>query len=291
MKLLGISGLDGSFSFKKAQWPGLDEREYRISQGHDSAAALIVDGVCVAAAAEERFSRKKHTGDFPSGAIQYCLSEAGLEIGDVDEIAHGFDYAPYRKVLSVDPITAELYRNVFSPESLAGHVRQRFPAFPPEHIHSVQHHLAHAASALCTSGWDDCLVVVIDGMGEAHSASIYHAKDNKLQKLHQIPANDSIGILYSLVTLHLGFDFNSDEYKIMGLAPYGDPERFRGFFDKTIELRADGSLRIPVLRMNRTRDERENYTVTRKYLAENLVHERKPDEEIRDEHWDVAAAL
>src|SRR5207247_8155109 len=66
--------------------------EYRISQGHDSAAALIVDGVCVAAAAEERFSRKKHTGDFPSGAIQYCLSEAGLEIGDVDEIAHGFDY-------------------------------------------------------------------------------------------------------------------------------------------------------------------------------------------------------
>src|SRR5437899_6574596 len=98
MKLLGISGLDGSFSFKKAQWPGLDEREYRISQGHDSAAALIVDGVCVAAAAKERFSRKKHTRDFPSGAIQYCLSEAGLEIGDVDEIAHGFDYAPYRKV-------------------------------------------------------------------------------------------------------------------------------------------------------------------------------------------------
>ena len=131
MKLLGISGLDGSFSFKKAQWPGLDEREYRISQGHDSAAALIVDGVCVAAAAEERFSRKKHTRDFPSGAIQYCLSEAGLEIGDVDEIAHGFDYAPYSKVFSLDPITAELYRNVFSPESLAGHVRQRFPAFPP----------------------------------------------------------------------------------------------------------------------------------------------------------------
>src|SRR5438093_10997004 len=94
MKLLGISGLDGSVSFKKAQWPGLDEREYRISQGHDSAAALIVDGVCVAAAAEERFSRKKHTRDFPSGAIQYCPSEAGLEIGDVDEIAHGSTMLP-----------------------------------------------------------------------------------------------------------------------------------------------------------------------------------------------------
>ena len=291
MKLLGISGLDGSVSFKKAQWPGLDEREYRISQGHDSAAALIVDGVCVAAAAEERFSRKKHTGDFPSGAIQYCLSEAGLEIGDVDEIAHGFDYAPYRKVFSVDPITAELYRNVFSPESLAGHVRQRFPAFPPEHIHSVQHHLAHAASAFCTSGWDDCLVVVIDGMGEAHSASIYHAKDNKLQKLHHISANDSIGILYSLVTLHLGFDFNSDEYKIMGLAPYGNPARFRSFFDHAVVLEPNGSIQVPILRMNRSREERENYAATRRYLAENLVKERKPDDEIREEHWDVAAAL
>src|SRR5438034_9188991 len=96
MKLLGISGLDGSVSFKKAQWPGLDEREYRISQGHDSAAALIVDGVCVAAAAEERFSRKKHTGDFPSGAIQYCLNEGGIALSDVNEIVHSFDFAPHR---------------------------------------------------------------------------------------------------------------------------------------------------------------------------------------------------
>ena len=88
MKLLGISGLDGSVSFKKAHWPGLDEREYRISQGHDSAAALIVDGVCVAAAAEERFSRKKHTGDFPAGAISYCLSEAGVAIEQVHVAAH-----------------------------------------------------------------------------------------------------------------------------------------------------------------------------------------------------------
>src|SRR6266568_5314473 len=286
MKLLGISGLDGSFSFKKAQWPGLDEREYRISQGHDSAAALIVDGVCVAAAAEERFSRKKHTGDFPAAAIGYCLSEAGLAIEQVDEIAHGFDYAPYRMAY-----TAKQYKDVLSRESLAGHVHKLFPAFPAEHIHPVQHHLAHAASAFCTSGWDDCLVVVIDGMGEAHSASIYHAKDNKLQKLHYISANDSIGILYSLVTLHLGFDFNSDEYKIMGLAPYGNPARFRSFFDHAVVLEPNGSIQVPTLRMNRSREERENYAATRRYLAENLVKERKPDDEIRQEHWDVAAAL
>src|SRR6266702_5135966 len=286
MKLLGISGLEGSVSFKKAHWPGLDEREYRISQGHDSAAALIVDGVCVAAAAEERFSRKKHTGDFPAGAISYCLSEAGLAIEQVDEIAHGFDYAPYRMAYP-----AKQYKDVLSRESLAEHVHKLFPAFPAEHIHPVQHHLAHAASAFCTSGWDDCLVVVIDGMGEAHSASIYHARDNKLQKLHQIPANDSIGILYSLVTLHLGFDFNSDEYKIMGLAPYGNPARFRSFFDHAVVLEPNGSIQVPILRMNRSREERENYAATRRYLAENLVKERKPDDEIREEHWDVAAAL
>src|SRR5438128_11547250 len=127
-----------------------------MRQRLDSAAAPIVDGVCVAAAAEERFSRKQHTGDFPAGAISYCLSEAGLAIEQVDEIAHGFDYAPYRGAYSIDPITAKLYKDVFSRESLAEHVHKLFPAFPAEHIHPVQHHLAHAASAFCTSGWDDC---------------------------------------------------------------------------------------------------------------------------------------
>src|SRR2546428_11644178 len=102
MKLLGISGLDGSVSFKKAQWPGLDEREYRISQGHDSAAAVIVDGVCVAAAAGERFSRQKHTRDFTFLAIQYCLSGAGLENGDADDIPHGLDHTSYRIAFSLD---------------------------------------------------------------------------------------------------------------------------------------------------------------------------------------------
>src|ERR1041385_1833153 len=98
-------------------------------------------------------------------------------------------------------------------------------------------------------------------------------------------------ILYSLVTLHLGFDFNSDEYKIMGLAPYGDPTRFRSFFDQAVQLCPSGSVKIPILRLNRTRDERENYTATRRYLEDNLVKERNPDDEITDEHRDVAAAL
>lgn len=100
-----------------------------------------------------------------------------------------------------------------------------------------------------------------------------------------------MGILYSLVTLHLGFDFNSDEYKIMGLAPYGDPARFRGVFEQIMELRDDGSIRIPILRLNQSRAERENYTATRAWLDEYLTPRRLPDDPVTSIHQDVAAAL
>src|ERR1043166_7026276 len=136
MNILGLSGFENSISFKKAHWPGLDEREYRISQGHDAAAALIIDGQVVAAAAEERFNRQKHSSRFPVGAICYCLT------------------------------TARLYREVFSREALLGLVNRDIPGFPLERVHHVNHHLAHAASAYYTSGWDDCLVIVVDAMGE-----------------------------------------------------------------------------------------------------------------------------
>ncbi|MBZ5614898.1 MAG: carbamoyltransferase [Acidobacteriia bacterium] len=291
MNFLGISGLEESSPFKREHWPGLDPREYRISQGYDSAAALLVDGKLVAAAAQERFSRKKHTGDFPIDAIQFCLREAGLNIEDVDEIAHGFDYSPFQPLYSLDADSSGLYQRVFSKEALVRHVHQSFPGFRAEKIHPVGHHLAHAASAAFTSGWDECLAVVNDAMGEVQSLTVFQFRGGEFKKLREIPANDSIGILYSLVTLHLGFDFNSDEYKIMGLAPYGDAERFRAFFEKTVELRPDGSLRIPILRLNRSREERENYVATRAYLDEHLVARRAPDAEITQEHKDVAAAL
>lgn len=291
MKILGISGLDAQISFKRMHWPSLDKREYRISQGHDSATALVVDGRIIAAVEEERFNRKKHCGDFPIHSIQYCLKQAGFRINDIDEIAHGFDYAPYQKVYSMDQMTAELYRDVFSRESLLKSVARDLPGFPADRVHHVGHHLAHAASVYFTSGWNECLVVIMDGMGEAHSVTVFYAHDGQLDKIYQIPSADSIGILYSLVTLHLGFDFNADEYKIMGLAPYGDPERFRTFFDKHIELGEGGSIRIPILHLNRTREEREHYLVTRRYLSDHLIQERQPDEIITSDHEDVAAGL
>ena len=94
MKVIGISGLENSVPFKRAKWPGLDEREYRIAQGMDAAAALVVDGQLVAASEQERFSRAKHTGNFPIDAIRSCLADSGISIDEIDEIAHGFDYSP-----------------------------------------------------------------------------------------------------------------------------------------------------------------------------------------------------
>jgi len=290
-KVLGISGFENSIPFKKAHWPGLEEREYRISQGHDSAAVLLVDGEVVAGAAEERFSRKKHTGDFPIGAIQYCLDAAGIKLGDVDEIAHGFDYSPYRAMYMLDKTSAKQYDEVFSREKLLEEVKQYLPTFPADKVHQVNHHLAHAASAYYTSGWDECLIVVLDGMGEAHSVTAYRAKGNQIDKLAEITAKDSIGILYSVITLHLGFDFNSDEYKIMGLAPYGDPSRYRHFFEQAVELLPNGTIKIPILRLNEARDDRENYGATRRYLEEHLIPKRIPDSDITDDHRDIAAAL
>jgi carbamoyltransferase len=291
MNIIGISGFQWSMPFKRAHWPGLNVREYRMSQGHDSAAALVVNGEIVAAAAEERFTGQKQTGAFPVNAIRFCLKEANLSTADVHELAHAFDYTRYRRLLAFDDLSRQRYNDVYSREALIALVSENFPEYSPDRVIQVEHHDAHAASAYYTSGWDDCLVVVTDGMGEAHSVTVFEARAGQLRSLGRISAHDSIGILYSLVTYHLGFDFNSDEYKIMGLAPYGDPAPYRSFFQSAIELLPDGTLRIPILRLNETRDERENYLATRAYLAANLIPERQPEEEITQAHRDVAAAL
>jgi carbamoyltransferase len=257
----------------------------------DAAAALLIDGELVAAAEEERFTGKKHTGDFPINAIRYCLAHAGISISDVDELAHGFNYAPFRDLYQADEISAALYKQVLSRDVLLQQVHREFPEFPSSKVFSVGHHLAHAASAAYTSGWNECLVVVNDAMGEVESLSVYDFHDGALDKISTLGANDSIGVLYSLVTLHLGFEFNSDEYKIMGLAPYGDPAPFRAFFENTVELRADGTFRIPILKPNQSRAERETYIATRAYLDAHLIPRRHPDDPITSAHQDVAAAL
>src|SRR5579864_3113288 len=142
MNIIGISGLENALPFKKVHWPNLQEREYRISQGLDSAAALVVDGVTVAAAAEERFNREKHSSKFPAQAIASCLAQAGLSVRDIDEVAHSFDYAPYQQVYSLDSETAQFYDEVCSRDALLSLVQRDLPDFPVDRFHAVSHHMA-----------------------------------------------------------------------------------------------------------------------------------------------------
>jgi len=291
VNILGISGVEGAVPFARAQAPGLDEREYRMAQGFDAAAVLVMDGQVVAGVAEERIDRKKHSAAFPKGAIASCLSQAGITLEDVDELAHAFDYDPYRAMYALDPISSELYRDVYSREALLLQARKYLPGFPENRILHVDHHQAHAASALYTSGWSDGLVVVVDGLGEAHGATVHEATNGQLHRLLRVSARDSIGILYSLVTFHLGFDFNADEYKIMGLAPYGDPDRFRAFFEREVRLLPDGGIEIPLLHLNKTPEDRRRYRTSRQVLCSQLGPDRDPDEAITERDRDVAAAL
>jgi carbamoyltransferase len=291
MNIIGFSGFSNAVDYKRRTWPGLEEREYRIAQGHDAAAALVIDGRIVAAGAEERFNRKKHSELFPQGAIQFCLKQAGLSLQDVDQLVHSFDYQPYRMNYLRTREQCLAYEEVYSRAAVLKGVNEHLPAFPPARVHHVNHHLSHAASVYYTSGWDKCAVLVIDAMGEVDSVSAYRGCDGKLVPLFRVRARDSIGVLYSLITLHLGFDFNSDEYKIMGLAPYGDPSRFRHFFEKEVVLGPEGTISIPALSALFTGSDGETYAPVRRYLDQHLIARRHPEAEISQEHCDVAAAL
>ena len=232
MNIIGWSGFENAMAFKEGEMPGLDIREYRIVQGQDSAAALIVDGEIVAAAEEERFNGQKHSGAFPEGAIRYCCEQAGIDVSEVDAFVHAFDYSAYKIHHTRTELSKRRYKDVYSREALLEFMQRSLPEVDncDDKFVQLEHHIAHAASAYYTSGWDECLVGVLDGMGEVHGITIWHAKNGEMNNLHRQSADHSLGVLYSLVTLHLGFDFNSDEYKIMGLAPYGDPEKYRAFF-------------------------------------------------------------
>ena len=291
MNIIGISGLPRAIPFKRRHWSGLDERIYRIAPGQDSAVALVAGGDIVAAAAQGRFDRMDHSAEFPAAAADYCLREAGLKPGDIDEVAHSFDYEPYRHDFDRDPVLREFYETVLSPEAFRSEVARHLPGFPADRLYPVPHHLAHAAAAYWTSGWSECLVLVMDALGASQSATAFHGRYGSLREVGEISPQDSIGLLYSLVTLHLGFEFKAGEYKTMELAPYGDPEHYRGFFQNAVRFFPDGSICIPSLHLNRTIEERENFTGTRKYLEAALLPARRPSEPIRREHQDLAAAL
>ena len=292
MNIIGISGLSNSVSYKKKRFPDLDRRAYRITQGFDAAAALVKDAGIVAAAAEERFTREKTTGAFPINAIRYCLLTAGLDIGDIDYIAHNFNYEPFAGYYHETDLGGDIYDKVFSRDVQLALLNEHFPGQPwNEKFIQLPHHMTHAASTFYVSGLQDALIVVADGMGEQQSLTVAVGSDDDIEIIKQIPSIHSLGILYGVFTLYLGFAFNMDEYKVMGLAPYGDPKRYFDQIMQLIDLKDDGTHAIPVLFQNKTELEKETYSGTLATLIEMFGPARDPESEITQHHRDLAAAL
>lgn len=292
MNIIGISGLDNSVSFKKKVFPNLSARQYRIVQGFDSAAALVNCEGIKAAAAEERFTREKATGSFPINSIKYCLQASNLTPDDIDYIAHGFCYEPFRSFYEHSDLMKKQFIEVYSQDAQVRCLQEHFSSYDlADKLVRVPHHLAHAASTFYLSGFEESLILVADGMGEQHSTTIAVGTDNQIKVIKQIPSIHSLGILYGIFTLYLGFYFNLDEYKVMGLAPYGNPSRYLSKVMELINLKNDGTHTIPVLFQNQTEDEKETYNATLQVLANIFGPPREPDAEITQDHMDIAAAL
>lgn len=291
MKILGISGLHNSVPFKQAQFPGLDWRQYRIAQGFDSAAALLEDGHLVAAVAEERFTEEKATGAFPANALRFCCAQAGIAPGELDLVAHGFSYEPHRRALTHSDLTRARFEQVYSRRVLVDKLGEVLGGDWEDRTVQVPHHLAHAASAFYPSGFASALILVADGMGEVHSLTVARGSPRGIEPIATISELSSLGILYGVATYYLGFAFGLDEYKVMGLAPYGDPRRYFAKFMELVHLQPNGSFAIPILYENATELDRETYRGTLERLAEIFGPAREPGAEVTRHHQDVAAGL
>ena len=226
---------------------------------HDSAAALVRDGEIVAAAQEERFTRKKNDSEFPKNAIAYCLNEAGIKLDEVDYV--GF----YDKPLLTFNRLLETYLS-FAPRGLPSFVKA-IPVWVKEKILQKNlilkgvneldlgttdedkilfgfHHHSHAASAFYPSPFDEAAILIMDGVGEWATTSMGIGKGNDVTLEKEIRFPHSLGMLYSAFTYYLGFKINDGEYKVMGLAPYGEPKYVDVIRDNLIDLKEDGSFRL-----------------------------------------------
>jgi carbamoyltransferase len=226
---------------------------------HDSAAALVEDGTVAAAAQEERFTRKKHDSGFPARAIEFCLAAAGARLADVDFVA--FYDKPFLKFERL----LETYL-AFAPRGFASFkmampvwlreklfqkdlLRREFSKFDPafdwqNRLLFAEHHLSHAASAFFPSPFDEAAVLTMDGVGEWATTSVAVGRGNRLEVVKELHFPHSLGLLYSAFTYYTGFKVNSGEYKVMGLAPYGEPRYAGLILDKLMDLKADGTFRL-----------------------------------------------
>ncbi len=262
---------------------------------HDAAACLVRDGIPIAAAEEERFTRCKHDAGFPEQAIKYCLSEGKIGCADLDCVV--FYEKPARKLERALQIG-----KAFMPESAAS-VAEQFSQIAGEGLQVTrqlrerigydgklffcEHHVSHAASAFFASPFDDAAVLTVDGVGEWATCSQFSGEGTRLKKIREIYYPDSLGLLYSTLTAFLGFRVNDDEYKVMGLASYGRPT-FRPQMEKLITLFDDGSF---ALNLDHFSFMSNSHAMHAAAMTELLGPPRAPGEPLDQRHSDIAASL
>ncbi len=269
----------------------------------DSAASLIKDGEIVAAAEEERFSRRKHHSGFPYNAMQYCLDEAGISIADVAHIGlywkpwvlrHKAMQALKSAVISRDMFKARVDRGVAQVgESYLGMLRH--PRRIREHFgasdfkfHFLEHHHCHAASAFFVSGFDQSAIMTWDGTGEDTTTLFSRGDDRNIHLLKRIKLPHSLGQFYSAVTNYLGFDmFEGDEWKVMGLAAYGKPEYYDFFAKRVLSVNGNHDFKLDI----RVLDHHlAKYYQFSDVLQKELGPARAKGDELSQKHWDIAAS-
>jgi len=265
---------------------------------HDSAAALVIDGEIVAAAQEERFTRVKHDHAFPSNAISYCLEEAGLRPEDLDYV--GFYDKPFLKFERI----LETYL-AFAPRGfrsfvkamplwmrqklhLAREIRRELEGGYRRRIVFSEHHESHAASAFFPSPFEEAAILTLDGVGEWATASFGTGSGNRIELTHELHFPHSLGLLYSAFTYFCGFKVNSGEYKLMGLAPYGEPRYTDLILEELLDLKDDGSFRMDLANFNYC----QGLTMTSKRF-ERLFGgpPRKPEAPLTQREMDLAASV
>jgi len=270
---------------------------------HDSAAAIIVDGEIIAAAQEERFTRKKHDASYPKNAINYVLKEAGLKLNEVDHVVFyekpflkferlletyiGFSPSGFRSFSMSMPLW--LSEKLFQKKMLFDALKEQDNNFNDiKKINFSEHHLSHAASAFFSSPYEEAIILTLDGVGEWATTTISLGKNNRINILKEIHFPHSLGLLYSAFTYFLGFKVNSGEYKVMGLAPYGEP-RFKDIIlDKLIDVKQDGSFRLNMDYFNYAT----GLTMTNSKFAKLFnIKRREPENELSQIHMDMASSI
>lgn len=270
---------------------------------HDSAAAIVADGHIVAAAQEERFTRKKHDSGFPLEAVRYCLEAAGKSLADIDHVV--FYDKPFLKFerlletyLSFAPKGFASFRmampiwlreKLFQKNLLGKELSKIDPDWKdPAKLLFAEHHLSHAASAFFPSPFEEAVVLTMDGVGEWATTSVGIGRGNDLRIDREIHFPHSLGLLYSAFTYYTGFKLNSGEYKLMGLAPYGEPRYAKLIRDTLIDVKEDGSFRLNLDYF----DYCTGLTMTNQRFADLFGGPvRQPDQPLTQREMDIAASI